>query len=174
MDRKQLKIEAKQALETWEQRLIQINQWDEADIPQNKMDELVHLAMHSSGDISDVIHRLNQWMDGNPLTEDFVQLRGDLSTALKESLNFRLTNSDYTRHQLFEEIDDIENIIDISDLFMEDEAVEVNVFDQPAAINEVEADLIERLDSPDAFAEEEPEQILSKEHLDDFLFDVED
>jgi hypothetical protein len=173
MHRKQIKIEAKQALETWEQRLQLINQWEEEEVPQSKLDEFVNLAIHSSGDINDVLQRVGNWMDGNPSQGDFIELREDLSTALKETINFRLHYSDYTHHQLFKDIGNIDELIDVKDLFADDEVVESNLFDQPADTNEVEDRLIENLDSP-KIKVELTEQAEGKQQLDDFLFDVEE
>ena len=172
MDRKRLKIEAKQALETWEQNLIIINQWEADDSPQEKLDEFVNLAIHSTGDINDVLQRVGEWMNEHPTNDDFNELRGDLSTALKESINFRLSNSDYTHHQLFEDIDNIENLIDVNDLFIDDDVVEYAIYDQPMDTNEVEEQLIAKLDEPDSLPTEEP--ALLSDDLDDFLFDVEE
>ena len=55
MSRKQLKIDAKRALETWELRWKEIEQWDPTDIPQSKQDQLVDLAMTSGGEIKDAL-----------------------------------------------------------------------------------------------------------------------
>ena len=173
MDRKKIKIEAKQALETWEQRLQLINQWEEEEVPQNQLDEFVNLAIHSSGDINDVLQRMGNWMESNPSQEDFIELREDLSTALKETINFRLHYSDYTHHQLFADIGNIDELIDVKELFTEDDVVESNFFDQPSATNEVENRLIENLDSPEAPVIS-PEIRKDSQQLDDFLFDVEE
>ena len=113
-------------------------------------------------------------MEENSPTQDFIELRDDLSTALKESINFRLHNSDYTHHQLFEEIGNIDELIDVQTLFQEDDVTELDIFDRPTDTNEVERQLIETLDSPDAFVEDNDSNDSKAAPLDDYLFDVED
>ena len=61
MSIKELKIEVKQALETWEQRWSEIAKWDANDIPQKKQDDLVDLAMLSGGELKEALENLIQY-----------------------------------------------------------------------------------------------------------------
>ena len=131
MSRKQLKINAKQALETWELRWREIENWDPAEIPQQKQDDLVDLAMLSGGEIKEALEGLIQYMedvDNHSESHDseLVAFREDLATALKETLNYRNGIDAYTREALFAEVGELDALVDVDLLFVDDEVVHAN------------------------------------------------
>jgi len=145
MSRKQLKIDAKRALETWELRWKEIEQWDPTDIPQSKQDELVDLAMTSGGEIKDALEALIEYMediDNHAESHDseLVAFREDLATALKETLNYRNGVEAYTREALFAEIGDLDELVDVNLLFIDDEAQDDNVLENIADTPSVDDD----------------------------------
>ena len=172
--RKQLKIEAKQALETWSQTFKQLHQYPD-ELPQGKFDEFINLAIHSSGDIGDVLERMIQLMnqdDHEAEAGDMIELREELQTALKETLHFREQNTDYTRNQLFSNIGNLDELLDVNDLFNPSELDDASFRTDDVAIEAVslfEADRTERHE----FSEIEEENIGTID-LDDYLFDEEE
>ena len=129
MSRKQLKIDAKQALETWEMRWTEIQSWDSNDIPQQKQDDLVDLAMLSGGEIRDALEALIEYMqdvDNHAESHDpeLVEFREDLATALKETLNYRNSIDAYTQEALFAEVGDLDELVDVNLLFIDDEVLD--------------------------------------------------
>ena len=145
MSRKQLKIDAKRALETWELRWKEIEQWDPTDIPQSKQDQLVDLAMTSSGEIKDALEALIQYMedvDNHAESHDseLVAFREDLATALKETLNYRNGIEAYTREALFAEVGELDELVDVNLLFIDDEAQDANVLENIADTPAVDDD----------------------------------
>ena len=131
--RKELKIEAKQALETWSQTFQQIHQYPDEEIPQGKFDEYINLAIHSCGDIGDVLERIIQLMQDNDQeaeANDIIELREELQTALKEALHFRAQNTEYTRNQLFSGIGNLDELMDINDLFNRSDLEEANLLQE--------------------------------------------
>jgi|GEM_PF-6469134 len=140
MSLKQLKIDAKQALETWEQRWIEIEQWDIRDIPQKKQDDLVDLAMISGGEIRDALENLIRYMedvDNHNVSHDteLVAFREDLATALKETLNYRNQIDAYTREALFAEVGQLDALVDVDLLFIDDDTVRESLVENTAADN---------------------------------------
>lgn len=137
MSLKQLKIDAKQALETWELRWKEITQWDLNDIPQQKQDELVDLAMLSGGELKDALEDIIQFMDdidneahsNNP---ELVAFREDLATALKETLNYRHSIDSYTQEALFAEVGELDALVDVDLLFVDDEVLRTNAIEDIA------------------------------------------
>jgi len=137
MSLKQLKIDAKQALETWELRWKEITQWDLNDIPQQKQDELVDLAMLSGGELKDALEDIIQFMDdidneahsNNP---ELVAFREDLATALKETLNYRHSIDSYTQEALFAEVGELDALVDVDLLFVDDEVLRSNAIEDIA------------------------------------------
>ena len=144
MSRKQLKINAKQALETWELRWKEIGNWEPTDIPQQKQDDFVDLAMLSGGEIKEALEGLIQYMedvDNHSESHDaeLVAFREDLATALKETLNYRNGIATYTREALFAEVGELDALVDVDLLFVDDEVVHANPVEDMAA-DEPEAD----------------------------------
>ena len=140
MSLKQMKIDAKQALETWEQRWIEIEQWDIRDIPQKKQDDLVDLAMISGGEIRDALENLIRYMedvDNHNVSHDteLVAFREDLATALKETLNYRNQIDAYTREALFAEVGQLDALVDVDLLFIDDDTVRESLVENTAADN---------------------------------------
>ena len=140
MSLKQLKIDAKQALETWEQRWIEIEQWDIRDIPQKKQDDLVDLAMIPGGEIRDALENLIRYMedvDNHNVSHDteLVAFREDLATALKETLNYRNQIDAYTREALFAEVGQLDALVDVDLLFIDDDTVRESLVENTAADN---------------------------------------
>ena len=128
MSRKQLKINAKQALETWELRWREIEEWNLEDIPQQKQDDFVDLAMLSGGEIKEALEGLIQYMDdvdnhSESHDTELVAFREDLATALKETLNYRNSIDAYTREALFAEVGELDALVDVDLLFVDDEVV---------------------------------------------------
>ena len=149
MSRKQLKIDAKQAIEVWEARWNEICEWDENEIPQAKQDEFADLALQSAGEIKSALSELIQYMDDiDNLSEsnddDLVELREDLATALKETINYRHSLESYSREALFEELGDLDDMIDVELIFDEDDVVNEDSFnnlpDQEDADSEADSD----------------------------------
>lgn len=172
--RKELKIEAKQALETWSQTFKQIHQYPDDDIPQGKFDEFVNLAIHCSGDIGDVLERMIQLMQDNDMeaeAEDMIELREDLQTALKETLHFREKNTDYTRNQLFSGIGNLDELIDVNDLFNQADLEEAEMID--TGIEDFLEDDIEGEVEIHEFDTIEETSDVGNIDLDDYLFDEE-
>ena len=131
MSRKQLKINAKQALETWELRWKEIEGWALDDIPQRKQDDFVDLAMLSGGEIKEALEGLIQYMedvDNHSESHDpeLVEFREDLATALKETLNYRNSIDAYTQEALFAEVGELDSLVDVDLLFVDDEVVRNN------------------------------------------------
>ena len=131
MSRKQLKISAKQALETWELRWKEIESWNINDIPQQKQDDFVDLAMLSGGEIKEALEGLIQYMedvDNHAESHDseLVGFREDLATALKETLNYRNSIDAYTKEALFAEVGELDSLVDVDLLFVDDEVVHSN------------------------------------------------
>lgn len=131
MSRKQLKINAKQALETWELRWKEIAGWDLNDIPQQKQDDFVDLAMLSGGEIKEALEGLIRYMedvDNHAESHDaeLVGFREDLATALKETLNYRNSIDAYTQEALFAEVGELDALVDVDLLFVDDEIVHSN------------------------------------------------
>lgn len=165
--RKELKVEAKQALETWAQVLKQIQQYPD-EIPQGKFDEYINLSIHSSGDIGDVLERMIQLMlenDQEAESADMIELREELQTALKEAIHFREQNTSYTRDQLFSDIGNLDELLDIKDLFNPADLDEAEIFQ--IADEEIEGGI--ELHDFEAIEEEQVGNI----DLDDYLFDEE-
>jgi hypothetical protein len=138
MSLKQLKIDVKQALEIWEQRWTEIEQWDVRDIPQKKQDDLVDLAMLSGGEIRDALEDLIRYMedvDNHKYSHDteLVAFREDLATALKETLNYRSQIAAYTREALFAEVGELDALVDVDLLFIDDGTVRESVVENTAA-----------------------------------------
>ena len=138
MSRKQLKINAKQALETWELRWKEIENWEPTDIPQQKQDDFVDLAMLSGGEIKEALEGLIQYMedvDNHSESHDseLVAFREDLATALKETLNYRNGIATYTREALFAEVGELDALVDVDLLFVDDEVVRANPVEDLAA-----------------------------------------
>ena len=146
MSRKQLKINAKQALETWELRWKEIENWEPTEIPQQKQDDFVDLAMLSGGEIKEALEGLIQYMedvDNHSESHDseLVAFREDLATALKETLNYRNSIATYTREALFAEVGELDALVDVDLLFVDDEVVHANpVEDLAADESEVDED----------------------------------
>ena len=137
MSRKQLKINAKQALETWELRWKEIERWDLNDIPQQKQDDFVDLAMLSGGEIKEALESLIRYMedvDNHAESHDaeLVGFREDLATALKETLNYRNSIDAYTREALFAEVGELDSLVDVDLLFVDDEVVRSNLVEDLA------------------------------------------
>lgn len=173
-NRKELKIEAKQALEGWNQTFVEINDYPEDDMPQGKFDEFINLAIYSSGDIGDVLERMIQLMqEDNKEAEakDMKNLRGDLQTALKEVLSFRSKNSDYTRNQLFANLGNLDGFMDINDLFNQSELEDNDIID-----SSYNSSIEDRLEGEIAFHdfEEADSENTDEINLDDYLFDDEE
>ena len=144
MSRKQLKINAKQALETWELRWKEIENWEPTEIPQQKQDDFVDLAMLSGGEIKEALEGLIQYMedvDNHSESHDseLVAFREDLATALKETLNYRNSIATYTREALFAEVGELDALVDVDLLFVDDEVVHANPVEDLAA-DEAEVD----------------------------------
>ncbi len=131
MSRKELKIAAKQALETWETRWTEICSWNPSETPQGKQDEFVDLAMHSSAEIRDALEYLIHYMDDvenrhETSAIDLIELREDLAGGLRETLNYRNSISAYSKEALFEEVGDLDALVDVNLLFVDDEVVTGN------------------------------------------------
>ena len=171
--RKELKIEAKQALEGWNQTFVEINDYPD-DMPQGKYDEFINLAIYSSGDIGDVLSRMIQLMqedDQEAEAEDLIALRGDLRTALKEVLKFRERNSDYTRNQLFANLGDLDGFMDINDLFDQNELADNDILSS-SNHSSVEDHLEGEIEFQDFTSINS--EITETLDLDDYLFDEEE
>ena len=144
MSRKQLKINAKQALETWELRWREIEEWNLEDIPQQKQDDFVDLAMLSGGEIKEALEGLIQYMDdvdnhSESHDTELVAFREDLATALKETLNYRNSIAAYTREALFAEVGELDALVDVDLLFVDDEVVNADpVTDLAADISQTD------------------------------------
>ncbi len=126
MSIKELKIEIKQALETWDQRWSEISQWDANEIPQKKQDDLVDLAMLSGGELKEALESLIQHMedvDNDQASRDaeLIAFREDLATALKETLNYRNQIEAYTQEALFAEVGELDELVDVNLLFVDDD-----------------------------------------------------
>ena len=137
MSLKQLKIDAKQALETWELRWKEITQWDLNDIPQQKQDELVDLAMLSGGELKDALEDIIQFMDdidneAHSKNPELIAFREDLATALKETLNYRHSIDSYTQEALFAEVGELDALVDVDLLFVDDEVLRTNAIEDIA------------------------------------------
>jgi hypothetical protein len=146
MSLKQLKIDVKQALEIWEQRWTEIEQWDVRDIPQKKQDDLVDLAMLSGGEIRDALEDLIRYMedvDNHKHSHDteLVAFREDLATALKETLNYRNQIAAYTREALFAEVGELDALVDVDLLFIDDDTVRESIVENTAAENDIHDDI---------------------------------
>ena len=131
MSRKELKIAAKQALETWETRWNDISGWDPMETPQGKQDEFVDLAMHSSAEIREALEGLINYMDDienrhETSAGDLIELREDLASGLRETLNYRNSITAYSREALFEEVGELDALVDVNLLFVDDEVIAEN------------------------------------------------
>lgn len=181
-NRKELKIEAKQALETWSQTFMNILKYPD-EIPQGQFDEFINLAIHSSGDIGDVLERIIQLMeqdDQEAEAPDMVELREDLQTALKEAIHFREQNTDYTRNELFADIGNLDELMNVDDLFNPTDIDDADLMDFSAENfieNHIEDDM-DGFESHDFDGIEENLDEDSDENdptdgidLDDYLFD---
>ena len=137
MSLKQLKIDAKQALETWELRWKEITQWDVNDIPQQKQDDLVDLAMLSGGELRDALEDIIHFMDdidneAHSKNPELIAFREDLATALKETLNYRHSIDSYTQEALFAEVGELDALVDVDLLFVDDEVLRSNAIEDIA------------------------------------------
>ena len=135
MSRKEIKIAAKQALETWETRWNEISSWDGNDIPQAKQDDFADLAMHSSAEIKEALEGIIALQTDFETPEesradDLSELREDLAGALKETLNYRNSITTYTREALFAEVGDLDELVDVNLLFIDDEVVDDDIINQ--------------------------------------------
>lgn len=135
MSRKEIKIAAKQALETWETRWDEISSWDSNDIPQAKQDDFADLAMHSSAEIREALESIIALQTDFELPEesradDLTELREELAGALKETLNYRNSITAYTREALFAEVGDLDELVDVNLLFVDDEVVDDDILNQ--------------------------------------------
>lgn len=137
MSLKQLKIDAKQALETWELRWKEITQWNVNDIPQQKQDDLVDLAMLSGGELRDALEDIIHFMDdidneAHSKNPELIAFREDLATALKETLNYRHSIDSYTQEALFAEVGELDALVDVDLLFVDDEVLRSNAIEDIA------------------------------------------
>ena len=173
--RKELKIEAKQALENWSQTFQQINQYPDEEIPQGKFDEYINLAIHSCGDISDVLERIIQLMQDNDQeaeAKDIIDLREELQTALKEALHFRTQNSEYTRNQLFSGLGNLDELMSVNDLFNQSDLEETNLLQDDSGRFSAE-DISGEVHFHEFNTIEEDISSAGNIDLDDYLFDEE-
>ncbi len=150
MSIKELKIEIKQALETWDQRWSEITQWDETEIPQKKQDDLVDLAMLSGGELREALESLIRYMDdvdNNHASRDaeLIGFREDLATAFKETLNYRNQIDAYTQEALFAEVGKLDELVDVNLLFTDDDGDNQNPLENVAD------------ESPSSFDDNDPE-----------------
>lgn len=135
MSRKEIKIAAKQALETWETRWSEISSWGGIDIPQAKQDDFADLAMHSSAELREALESIIALQTDFEVPEesradDLSELREDLAGALKETLNYRNSITAYTREALFAEVGDLDELVDVNLLFIDDEVVDDDIINQ--------------------------------------------
>ena len=156
MSRKEIKIAAKQALETWEARWNDICSWDSNDIPQAKQDEFADLAMHSSAEIREALENIialqtNFEAPEESRADDLSELREELASSLKETLNYRNSITAYTREALFAEVGDLDELVDVNLLFIDDEVVHEDI------INQLPDDRTEHHDMVDGDIEESDE-----------------
>lgn len=96
--RKQLKIEARQALETWEIKCTEHE--DRRNISQEELDMSMDLAMHSTGEIKTVLIKMVEYIEANPKDDEMIYLRVELETAYRETINFRQQNLEFSKHNI--------------------------------------------------------------------------
>ena len=96
--RKQLKIEARQALETWEIKCTEHE--DIRNISQEELDNSMDLAMHSTGEIKTVLIKMVEYIEANPKDDEMIYLRVELETAYRETINFRQNNLEFSKQNI--------------------------------------------------------------------------